>query len=165
VVVALVVIGVIVVIVAVQLALFSLVVAGIRLQNRPILNAIRRFNRAVTNPRIMSTAGTDATSTAVIRHIGRRSGHTYETPVEAFNATDGTVLILLPYGQSADWVCNVTAHGGAELLRAGEQFRLSHPQVVPTAEVRTQLPAKEQRMMLLFNVPGCLRLTREPERA
>lgn len=160
--VALVVIGVIV---AVPLALFSLVVAGIRLQNRPILNAIRRFNRAVTNPRIMSTAGTDATSTAVIRHIGRRSGHIYETPVEAFDATDGTVLILLPYGQSADWVRNVTAHGGAELLRAGEQLRLSRPQVVPTAEVRTQLPAKEQRMMLLFNVPECLRLTREPERA
>lgn len=160
--VALVVIGVIV---AVPLALFSLVVAGIRLQNRPILNAIRQFNRAVTNPRIMSTAGTDATSTAVLRHIGRRSGHTYETPVEAFDATDGTVLILLPYGQSADWVRNVTAHGGAELLRAGEQLRLSRPQVVPTAEVRTQLPAKEQRMMLLFNVPECLRLTREPERA
>ncbi|WJR33250.1 nitroreductase family deazaflavin-dependent oxidoreductase [Mycobacteroides immunogenum] len=161
-VVALVVIGVIA---AVPLTLFSLVVAGIRLQNRPILNAIRRFNRAVTNPRIMSTAGTDATSTAVIRHIGRRSGHTYETPVEAFNAPDGTVLILLPYGQSADWVRNVTAQGGAELLRAGEQLRLSHPRVVPTAEVRTQLPAKEQRMMLLFNVPECLRLTREQERA
>ncbi|WP_078314590.1 nitroreductase family deazaflavin-dependent oxidoreductase [Mycobacterium sp. D16Q16] len=150
---------------AVPLALFALLVAGIRLQIRPILNAIRRFNRAVTNPKVMSAAGTDATSTAVIRHNGRRSGQAYETPVEAFDAADSTVLILLPYGQSADWVRNVTAQGGAELLRAGERLTLANPRVVPTAQVRSQLPAKELRMMRVFNVPECLQLTKTPGRA
>ncbi|MEU9805344.1 nitroreductase family deazaflavin-dependent oxidoreductase [Mycobacterium sp. NPDC050853] len=147
-------------IVLVPLVLFTLLVAGIRLPIRPILNAIRRFNHAVTNPRIMATARTTASSTAIIRHTGRRSGHAYETPVEVFDAADGTVVILLPYGQTADWVRNVTAHGGAELLRAGEQLGLTNPRVVPTAGVRSQLPAKELRMLRLFNVPECLQLTR-----
>lgn len=150
---------------AVPLLLFALLVAGIRLQIRPILNAIRRFNRAVTNPKVMCAAGTDATSTAVIRHNGRRSGQAYETPVEAFDAAGDTVLILLPYGQSADWVRNVTAHGGAELLRAGERLTLANPRVVPTAQVRSQLPVKELRMMRVFNVPECLQLTKTPGRA
>lgn len=158
-VVALIVIGVVV---ALPLVLFTLVVAGIRLRIHPILTAIRRFNRAVTNPKIMATAGTTTTSTAVIRHIGRRSGQAYETPVEAFDADGDTVLILLPYGPAADWVRNVTTRGGAELVRAGRQLTLTDPRVVPTADVRSQLPAREQRMQRLFNVPECLQLTKAP---
>ncbi|MUM15330.1 hypothetical protein BI330_00080 [Mycobacterium sp. CBMA 623] len=144
----------------VPLILFALLVAGIRLQNRPILDVVRRFNHAVTNPKIMATAGTAATSTAVIRHTGRRSGGSYETPVEAFDAAGDTVLILLPYGPTADWVRNVTAQGGADLLRAGELMALTDPRIVPTADVRSQLPAKELRMQRLFNVPECLQLTK-----
>ncbi|MGH3724575.1 MAG: nitroreductase family deazaflavin-dependent oxidoreductase [Mycobacterium sp.] len=148
------------VVLLVPLVLFAVVVAGIRLQIRPILTAIRRFNHAVTNPKIMATAGTSATSTAVIRHTGRRSGRAYETPVEAFDAADGTVVILLPYGTNADWVRNVSAQGSAELLRSGERVTMTDPRVVPTADVRARLPAKELRMLRLFNVPECLQLTR-----
>ncbi|MEC4835193.1 nitroreductase family deazaflavin-dependent oxidoreductase [Mycobacteroides chelonae] len=153
-------IALILIVAAVPLALFALLVVGIRMQIPAILNAVRRFNRAVTNPRVMTTAGTASTSTAVIHHTGRNSGRAYETPVEAFDTHEKTVLILLPYGANADWVRNVIARGGAELVRAGETLRLTDPRVVRTAEVRTQLPAKELRMQRVFNVPDCLQLSR-----
>ncbi|WP_078321480.1 nitroreductase family deazaflavin-dependent oxidoreductase [Mycobacteroides chelonae] len=152
-------IALILIVVAVPLALFALLVVGIRMQIPAILNAVRRFNRAVTNPRVMTTAGTASTSTAVIHHTGRNSGRAYETPVEAFDTHENTVLILLPYGANADWVRNVIARGG-ELVRSGETLRLTDPRVVRTAEVRTQLPAKELRMQRVFNVPDCLQLSR-----
>jgi len=153
-------IALILIVAAVPLALFALLVVGIRMQIPAILNAVRRFNRAVTNPRVMTTAGTASTSTAVIHHTGRNSGRAYETPVEAFDTHEKTVLILLPYGANADWVRNVIAQGGAEMIRAGETLRLTNPRVVRTAEVRTQLPAKELRMQRIFNVPDCLQLSR-----
>ncbi|WP_078353959.1 nitroreductase family deazaflavin-dependent oxidoreductase [Mycobacteroides chelonae] len=153
-------IALILIVAAVPLALFTLLVVGIRMQIPAILNAVRRFNRAVTNPRVMTTAGTASTSTAVIHHTGRNSGRAYETPVEAFDTHENTVLILLPYGANADWVRNVIAQGGAEMIRAGETLRLTNPRVVRTAEVRTQLPAKELRMQRIFNVPDCLQLSR-----
>lgn len=153
-------IALILIVAAVPLALFALLVVGIRMQIPAILNAVRRFNHAVTNPRVMTTAGTASTSTAVIHHTGRNSGRAYETPVEAFDTHENTVLILLPYGANADWVRNVVAQGGAEMIRAGETLRLTNPRVVRTAEVRTQLPAKELRMQRIFNVPDCLQLSR-----
>ena len=53
------------------------------------MDAVRRMNRSVTNPRVMRTAGTAATQTSVIAHIGRRSGQTYETPVDIVETPTG----------------------------------------------------------------------------
>ena len=44
----------------------------------------------------------DSTRT-VVRHVGRRSGKSYETPVDAFDTDRGTLLVALPYGPDTDW--------------------------------------------------------------
>jgi hypothetical protein len=63
---------------------------GMRARSRPLLDAVRRFNRAVSNPRQMQSAGTPGAYASVIRHTGRSSGRPYATPVGAVAAEDGS---------------------------------------------------------------------------
>jgi hypothetical protein len=62
---------------AVSLGLGAVAVAfmlGMRARYRPLLDAVRRFNRAVSNPRQMQSAGTPGAYASVTRHTGRTSG-------------------------------------------------------------------------------------------
>jgi deazaflavin-dependent oxidoreductase (nitroreductase family) len=105
----------------------------------------------------MRTAGTDATQTSVIHHVGRKSGRTYETPVDTIAAATG-FLIALPYGTRADWVRNVLAAGSATVTTRGERVDVDRPTIVATADVAGQLPAKTLRTLRLFGVSQCLHL-------
>lgn len=62
-------------------------------------------------------------------HKGRTSGRTYETPVNVFRR-DGDFVIALAYGAQSDWVKNVLAAGGCELVTRGRRYRLDYPRVV-----------------------------------
>jgi deazaflavin-dependent oxidoreductase (nitroreductase family) len=135
----------------------ALLVAGMRWRLPAVLDIVRRLNRSLTNPRVMRTAGTDATSTSVIHHVGRKSGRTYETPVDTIAATTG-FLIALPYGTRADWVRNVLAAGSATVTTRGERVDVDRPTIVATADVAGQLPAKTLRTLRLFGVSQCLHL-------
>jgi deazaflavin-dependent oxidoreductase (nitroreductase family) len=132
---------------------------GMRMKCPPVLTAVRRFNRAVGNPRAMKTAGAPGAYASVIRHVGRTSGRDYETPVGAFAVDDGFV-IALPYGQSADWVKNVLASNSAVIVDEGGTYRVGEPEIVDTAEVVQHLPSGEQRMLRLFGVGESLRFGR-----
>ncbi len=135
----------------------ALLVAGMRWRLPAVLDMVRRLNRSLTNPRVMRTAGTDATRTSVIHHIGRKSGRTYETPVDTIAATTG-FLIALPYGSRADWVRNVLAAGSATVTTRGERVDVDRPTIVATADVAGQIPAKTLRTLRLFGVSQCLHL-------
>ena len=137
--------------------LLGLLVAGLRWQLGPVVDAVRRVNRSVTNPRVMRTAGTDATQTSVIQHVGRTSGRAYETPVDTIGAETG-FLIALPYGTRADWVRNVLASGSATVVTHGQRVDVDRPTIVATADVEGQIPAKTLRTLRLFGVSRCLRL-------
>jgi hypothetical protein len=71
----------------------GLLVAGLRWQLGPVVDAVRRLNRSVTNPRVMRTAGTAGAQTSIIRHIGRTSGRTFETPVDTIETTSGLLIV------------------------------------------------------------------------
>jgi deazaflavin-dependent oxidoreductase (nitroreductase family) len=125
----------------------------------PVINAVRRMNRSVTNPRVMRTAGSAGTQTSVIRHEGRTSGRTYETPVDIVTTVDGFV-IALPYGTRADWVRNVLAAGSATIVSQGVSVDVGEPIVAATSEVAGQIPARTLRTLRLFGVTECLHLQR-----
>jgi len=138
---------------------------GMRTKSPPVLNAVRRVNRAFTNPRAMKKAGTPGAYASVIRHVGRTTGRPYETPVGAFETDDGFV-IALPYGSDADWLKNVLASGSATIVDEGNTYRVDQPELVPTAVAAPHLPPKEQRNLRLFRVDQCLRVRRvEPDEA
>jgi deazaflavin-dependent oxidoreductase (nitroreductase family) len=58
---------------------------------------------------------------AIVRHIGRRSGKWYETPIIVGRVTDGFV-IELTYGPDVDWHKNVVAAGGGRLISHGKEY-------------------------------------------
>jgi deazaflavin-dependent oxidoreductase (nitroreductase family) len=130
---------------------------GMRTNHRLVQGAVRRFNRKVTNPRAMRTAGTSGSTTGVIRHVGRRSGRRYETPIGPFPTADG-FLVALPYGPQADWVRNVLAAGRTTLVYDGRIHTVDQPHLVTTADIVAELPTSERRMLRVFDVSKCLRL-------
>lgn len=147
--------GLIVVLVAVGLVF----VVGMRRKTPAVLRTVRRFNRAVVNPRMLKTAGTPGAYASVIRHVGRRTGRAYQTPVVAEPTDDGFV-IALPYGTTSNWVKNVLASGSATIVDEGTTYRVDRPEVVPMALVLDHFPAKNRRAHARFRVDRCVRLRR-----
>jgi deazaflavin-dependent oxidoreductase (nitroreductase family) len=147
--------------VAALAALATVFLLGMRAKSPAVVNRVRRFNRAVTNPRVLRSAGSPGASASVIRHVGRVSGHRYETPVGPFAVRDGFV-IALPYGPGADWVRNVLANGTATLVHEGRTVLVHQPEVVSTTEVLQDLPSSERRTLRLFGVDQCLRVRPGP---
>jgi hypothetical protein len=62
-------------------------VVGVRRRSAAVVNAVRKVSRA-TKALPLKTAGTGDAYASVVRHVGRASGKSYETPVHAV-ATDG----------------------------------------------------------------------------
>jgi deazaflavin-dependent oxidoreductase (nitroreductase family) len=147
------------VIAGVVVLLMSVLVTGMRWKVPPVLDAVRRMNRSVTNPRVMRSAGSPGTQTSVIRHTGRTSGRAYETPVDVIPTDDG-YLIALPYGTGADWVRNVVASGSATIVSQGESVAVDAPVIAATSEVSGAIPPRTLRTLRLFGVTECLSLRR-----
>jgi deazaflavin-dependent oxidoreductase (nitroreductase family) len=134
-------------------------VFAMRAKSPVMLRAVRRFNRRFMNPSQMKTAGKPGAYAGVIRHVGRRSGRAYETPVGPFVTDDGFV-IALPYGTSSDWVKNVLAAGSATLVTEGQAYEVDQPEIVPLSDVVDVLPSKERRNLRFFHVEQALRTRR-----
>jgi deazaflavin-dependent oxidoreductase (nitroreductase family) len=137
----------------------ALLVVGMRWKLSPVLDAVRRMNRSVTNPRVMRTAGSAGEQTSVIHHVGRKSGRAYATPVDVIPTRTG-FLIALPYGTQADWLRNVLAAGSAAVVTNGERLEVDTPTIVATADVADLIPARTLRTLRLFGVDECLHLER-----
>jgi deazaflavin-dependent oxidoreductase (nitroreductase family) len=99
---------------------------------RRIQGRIRQFNKRILNPFTLSFAGRRYSPYAIVRHVGRRSGRVYHTPVWA-EAMDGSFVIPLPYGDHVDWYRNVLAAGECILAWRGKAFRAGEPKVIDEA--------------------------------
>jgi deazaflavin-dependent oxidoreductase (nitroreductase family) len=60
----------------------------------------------------------------IIRHIGRRSGKVYETPIIVRPVKDGFV-VELTYGRDVDWHKNVLAAGGCTVVWHRKEFAIN----------------------------------------
>ena len=66
---------------------------------------------------------------SVVRHTGRRSGETFETPVAARRITDGFVLALA-FGHGANWYRNLIAAGGGMIHWRGVDYPIGAPETI-----------------------------------
>ena len=73
----------------------------------------------------------------VLTHVGRASGRTFQTPLDA-HPVDGGYIFILVYGSGSDWVKNIIAAGTASLRVEGEEIPLKSPRVI-TEEVAWEL--------------------------
>lgn len=134
-------------------------VLGIRSKSSTVRHAARRFHHAVGNPLQMRSAGTPGAYASVIRHQGRTTGRTYETPVWAVPTEDGFVIAIV-YGSRTDWLKNVLASGAAVIVHDGDTYAVGQPEIVPMESVRAYFPARIQRTQRLVRVDRCLRVRR-----
>jgi deazaflavin-dependent oxidoreductase (nitroreductase family) len=108
-------------------------------------------------PLALRSAGKQGSSTSVIRHVGRRSGRTYQTPVIAARHDD-SFLIALPYGERTDWLRNVLGKGSATIVTNGRAYEVDRPEVIPMVEATGYFRPREQRMHRQFHVDSALQV-------
>ena len=126
-----------------------------------VQNALRLFTRAM-RPLALRSAGKEGSNTSIVRHVGRRSGRTYETPVVAVQHDD-SFLIALPYGKRTDWLKNVLGKGSAAIVTNGRTYQVDRPEIIPIAEATGYFRPREQRMHRQFHVDAALRVRQRLE--
>jgi deazaflavin-dependent oxidoreductase (nitroreductase family) len=113
-------------------------------------------------PLALRSAGREGSATSVVRHVGRRSGRRYQTPVVAARHDD-SFLIALPYGQRTDWLKNVLSTGSAVVVSKGHTYEVGQPRVIPMAEATAYFRPREQRMHRRFHVDSALQVRQQQE--
>jgi deazaflavin-dependent oxidoreductase (nitroreductase family) len=91
----------------------------------PLSRKMARFNLRFTN-RVTRHIACWAPGFALLHHVGRHSGHQYETPVNVFSADDRYVFALT-YGES-EWVKNVLTNGSCTVCTRRRQIELVLPE-------------------------------------
>lgn len=124
----------------------------------PAPRSIARFNKRFTNKLTSKVAGY-LPGFAIVSHVGRRSGRTYRTPVNAFR-TDSEYIIALTYGAESDWVKNVLAAGWCELQTRGRRVRVFDPRI-NTDRSKGWAPPPVKLILGLINAPQYMKLSLE----
>lgn len=117
---------------------------------------LARLNKRIFNPREIRRG-----KYPVLIHVGRRSGKTFHTPMDAFPTDTGYVCVVR-YGPGSDWVRNTLAAGRARLRVDGDELELTSPRLVSENEAMTRFdpPDKFDRAadyLLLDRVPDSAR--------
>jgi deazaflavin-dependent oxidoreductase (nitroreductase family) len=118
------------------------------------------FNRHVTN-RLLGGVATRLPGFGVVLHVGRRSGRRYRTPVNVFRTPNGYVLALT-YGSGAEWVKNVVAANGCDLVTRGMTHRLGNPRLFRDVS-RATMPLVVRLVLRIARVNEFLELDRDAD--
>ncbi len=146
-------------------AIALLFLLGWRAKSPLVLSPLIRLQRAIINPKQMRSAGTPGAYASVIRHRGRTSGRSYETPVGVV-ATDDGFLIAIMYGSRTNWLQNVLASGSATIVHEGHTYEVDQPALIPMEAVATRFTSSDQQGFRVLHVDQALRVRRlEPEAA
>jgi deazaflavin-dependent oxidoreductase (nitroreductase family) len=111
----------------------------------------------ILNPAITRLAGRrHIRMTSQVRHVGRRSGQQYVTPVSA-RLAGNHIVIPLTFGSQSDWSRNVRAAGGCVIRLDGTDYRGARPRladggVLADAEVQAAFARRERLMFRLLGI-------------
>ena len=108
--------------------------------------------RHTLNP-VVLRAARSGRAFSLVRHIGRRTGRTYETPL-IVAAVDGGFVAELTYGTDVAWYRNVVAAGHGVLVFKGVEYAIAG--IEP-------YPAEPGRRAFGFPAELILRLLRRQE--
>lgn len=97
---------------------------------------------------------------AVLHHQGRRTGRSYDTPVQAYRTPDGWV-VGLAYDRNSPFALNLLAAGGGEMTRAGRHYRITQPRRAGR-EVLELLPVWASLLMRVVGIEDFLRFDATP---
>lgn len=136
--------------------------AGTRPLHRRLQDRLRVVNKHVLNPVLLRLAGRRYVPYGLVRHEGRRSGRTYDTPV-LVGTTGDRVVVPLIYGADTDWCRNVRAAGECTVLWQGRAYRATSPRLVEPGEAPGAFPGWAHPLIRAAGAREYLAMDRGPE--
>jgi deazaflavin-dependent oxidoreductase (nitroreductase family) len=127
----------------------------------PIPDRMRQVNKVALN-KVTRQLAPWLPGLGVVVHRGRTSGRQYRTPVNVFPRPGGRYVLALTYGPDTDWVKNVIAAGGCELLTRGSHIELTEPRLFHD-EARSEIRVVERAILGLLHVYDFLELQAVPD--
>ncbi|HKT37049.1 MAG TPA: nitroreductase family deazaflavin-dependent oxidoreductase [Ktedonobacterales bacterium] len=100
---------------------------------------LRTFVKHVVNPVLRNAARSTHGPFALLRHVGRRSGKRYETPIMVWRAKDGFVIVLT-YGPNTDWLRNLQAADQGTLRWHEREYVFKRPEFIDAKAAQRALP-------------------------
>ena len=73
---------------------------------------------------------------ALLTYTGRKTGRIYHTPINVLRRGDHYVFALTYGSDESQWVNNVLAAGGCQMLRMGHHVRLIEPELMGNPDPR-----------------------------
>jgi len=92
-----------------------------------------------------------------LTHVGRSSGRTYRTPLDAHPVEGGYVFVLV-YGSSSDWVRNALAAGRVQLRIDGRDVDPEPPRLIAAEEAWQAIGDDVKRPPRLLHIDQFLRM-------
>jgi deazaflavin-dependent oxidoreductase (nitroreductase family) len=83
---------------------------------------------------------------SLIRHVGRKSGRSYETPVILVALPEGFIAELT-YGDKVDWYRNLIAAGGGVVVHHGKDYRVNAVEPCDAEVGRSAYPAPFRQVL------------------
>lgn len=123
------------------------------------LQFLRRFTTTLFNP-ISRRFAAWLPGFGILVYRGRTSGRAYRTPMNVFRRGN-TYFLALTYGPDVQWVKNVVAAGGCELVTGGRRIRLGSPRVFSDPG-RRLMPTPVRQFLGLMRVTEFMELQIEP---
>jgi deazaflavin-dependent oxidoreductase (nitroreductase family) len=83
---------------------------------------------------------------SLVRHVGRKSGRTYETPLILAVVPEGFIAELT-YGEKVDWYRNVVAADGCVILHRRKEYRVTHIEPCSAERGRSAFPTPLRQLL------------------
>jgi deazaflavin-dependent oxidoreductase (nitroreductase family) len=127
----------------------------------PIPHGMRHVNKVALN-KVTGQLAPWLPGLGVVVHRGRATGNAYRTPVNVFPRPGDRYVLALTYGADTDWVKNVVAAGGCELVTRGSHIELTAPRLFHD-ETRHEIRVVERTILGLLHVYDFLELQVVPD--
>ena len=119
-----------------------------------LLNFLKNY----FNPLTRKVAQRSIGPFAIVRHVGRRSGKHYETPIIVQPADKGFV-IELTYGPGVDWYKNVLAAGGCTVFWHGKDYVITRIEPLDTESGRAAFPLPMRLLIRALGMKHFVKMT------
>jgi deazaflavin-dependent oxidoreductase (nitroreductase family) len=94
---------------------------------------------------------------SIVRHTGRKTGRTFETPVAARRIDNGFVLALA-FGSGAHWYQNLIAAGGGVIRWRGVDHPVGTPERIPADTALPAFNAIQRAGLRAADIDGYIRV-------
>ncbi len=122
---------------------------------------LRTFVKHTINPLMRNIACSSRGPFALLRHVGRKSGKTYEIPIMVWPVEEGFVIVLT-YGPNVDWLRNLQAAGQGSLRWHKREYVFQKPEFIDAKTAQAALPPFIRLVLRINGAHEFIRIPSQP---